>query len=117
VNADTIKLKVKDQTRILEILPEKIQVSPKKSLNKYSPKNRINSISIIDIRQTITITGLRSERKLVLRLNFSEIFCSNTLENDVATRAKGTESNSFARSKKPADSDEKYLFMNIGGNK
>jgi hypothetical protein len=101
---------------ILDIFPENIHVSPKINLNRFSPKKTIANISINDISPTTKITGRSSFKKLCLLLNFSETRWSKTLENEVATKARGTESKSFVRSKKPAGSDEKNLFINIGGN-
>jgi hypothetical protein len=72
VNVETIKLKVNDHTKILEIVPEKIQVFPNINLKRDSPKNTMVNISITDITRTIAITGLSSEMKLCLLLNFSD---------------------------------------------
>jgi len=116
VNVETIKLNVNDQTIILDILPEMIQESPPIILNRNSPKKTIARISIKEIMLTIKMTGLSSAIKLSRLLNLSETLWSRTLENDVATNARGTDNNNFARSKKPADSDEKNLLMKIGGN-
>jgi hypothetical protein len=99
VKVEAMKLKENDHTSILEILPENIHVSPNTILNRNSPKKVIAIISIKDIRLTTIITGLRSDKKLALLLNFSDTRCNNTLEKAVATSAKGTDSKTLARSK------------------
>jgi hypothetical protein len=73
VKVETMKLKENDHTRILEIFPENIHISPNTILKSISPKKVIAIISIKEIRLTMIITGLRSDKKLALLLNFSEI--------------------------------------------
>ena len=111
-----MKLNANDHTSILDILPENVHISPKTTLNRNSPKNVMTIISTNDISPTTIITGLRSDKKLVLLLYFSDIRCSKTLVNAVATSPIGIESSICARLKKPAESEEKNLLIKMGGN-
>jgi hypothetical protein len=52
VKEETIKLKANDQTIILDIVPEVIHLAPKTILNRSSPNNSIDMISITDINPT-----------------------------------------------------------------
>ena len=113
----TIKLNAYDQTNILEIFPENLHNSPKNSSNKSTAKKVITTISTIPIIATIASTGNNSFMKLSLFLYFSETRCNNTLEIEVAIIARGIESISLDKSKKPVYSDEKNLFIKMTGNK
>lgn len=117
LNEETIKLNANDQTIILEIFPETIHCEPKIILKRFSPNRIIVVISTTEIKPTIYRTGFSSARKLSFWLNFSEILCNNTLDIEDAMRARGIESKSFERSKKPAVSGEKYLLIKIGGKR
>lgn len=112
-----MKFIAKDHTMILEIEPEAVHSFPKAMRKRSSPNKMINNISEDAINPTRITTGLRSLIKLSFLLNFSETFCRMTLVREAATKARGIDNTSFERSKKPADSGEKYLFINIGGRR
>ena len=117
VNEETIKLIANDHTIILENFPDVTKWGPKIILNRSSPKKTITRISETAIIPTIYRIGLSSDRKLSFRLNFSAILCNKTFDIDDAIKARGIESRSFDWSKKPAVSDPKNLFINIGGRR
>jgi hypothetical protein len=73
LNEEVRKLKEKDHTRILDILPETSHSGPKKSLNNSSPKRRITVISATTIKDMNLRTFKRSLLILRFNLSFSEI--------------------------------------------
>jgi hypothetical protein len=103
---ETIKLKAKAHTNILDMLPENIHLSPNSILNMSSAQNIIIAISKITATPTKMNIDNKSLRILCFSLFFSETRCSNTFEIDEATNAIGMDKSNFDRSKYPVFSAE-----------
>lgn len=99
LNDDTKKLKANAQTRIFDIVPENIHLSPNNILNRSSAQNCINITSSNTTRQIKTSIEIKSLRILNLNLSFSAIRCKRTFEIDEAINAGGTDKRSLERSK------------------
>jgi hypothetical protein len=73
VNDETIKFRARDQTIILDIVPELIHSLPNTILKISSPNRIIVIISATEIRPTIRNTGLRLAMMVSFLLYFSDI--------------------------------------------